>query len=85
MNYFNPVSFFEWKNWNGVYVHFMILRPFCFTQCFLFTAPLFKGPKWTFVILLLLSVGLIIVRVMALNWTITQAEIVKYSLGEFLI
>jgi hypothetical protein len=30
MNYFNPVSFFEWKNWNGVravydfYVRFVL-------------------------------------------------------------
>jgi sensor histidine kinase YesM len=85
MNYFNPVSFFEWKNWNGVYVPFMIFTSVLFyTINFLFTAPLFKdGSKMDFfVILLLLSVGLIIVRIMALNWTITQAEIMKYYLGQ---
>jgi|GEM_PF-905554 sensor histidine kinase YesM len=85
MNYFTPISFFEWKNWNSVYVPFMVFTSVLFyTISFLFTAPLFKdGSKMDFfVILVLLSIGLIAVRIMALNWTITQAEIVKYSLGQ---
>jgi hypothetical protein len=85
MNYFTPVSFFEWKNWNSVYMPFMVFTSVLFyIISFLFTAPLFKdGSKMDFfVILLLLSVGLIAVRVMALSWTVTEAEIVKYSLGQ---
>jgi hypothetical protein len=85
MNYFTPISFFEWKNWNDVYVPFMIFTSILFyTINFLFTASLFKdGTKMEFfVILLVLAVGLIGTRIMALNWTITQAEIIKYSLGQ---
>lgn len=85
LNYYTPVSFFEWQNWNTVYVPIMVFTSVLFYAInFLFTAPMFKdGSKMDFFVLLfLLAIGLIILRVVALNWTMTPAEIQKYSLNE---
>lgn len=85
LNHSSPVSFFEWENWNLVYVPVMIFTSALFYIVnFLFTAPLFKdGSKMEFfIILLLLSIGLIVVRIMALDWTMTEAEILKYSANQ---
>lgn len=85
LNYSSPVAYFEWKNWNTIYVPIMVFTSVLFYAInFLFTAPLFKdGTKMDFfVTLFLLSIGLIAIRFAALNWTITEAEVIKYSFNQ---
>lgn len=82
INSFSSISFFEWEKWNTVYMPFAVCTSVMFYAInFLFIAPMFKdGSKMEFfVILLIVAVILSIVRIVALNLTITDVEVSKYA------
>lgn len=85
LNSSSPISFFEWEKWNLVYMPFAVCTSVMFYAInFLFIAPVFKdGSKMEFfVILLIVAVILIVIRMLALKLTITDAEISKYALSK---
>lgn len=86
INSFGSISFFEWEKWNSVYMPFMVFTSLLFYALnFLFVAPLFKdGSKMEFFVMLaIIAVALIVVRLKALGWAITDAEMQQYGIEKF--
>lgn len=86
INSFGSISFFEWEKWNSVYMPFMVFTSLLFYALnFLFVAPLFKdGSKMEFFVMLaIIAVALIVVRLKALGWAITDAEMQRYGIEKF--